>query len=96
MDQLDCLSGHLGGQLRDLQPDDSQLLLDGWVPDEQVQAATFESFAELTGVIARQKNQWPVSCGKSPQLRYRHLEITEDLQQKGFEFSISPVDLIDQ
>ncbi len=63
---------------------------------KMVQAAAFECFAQLAGVVAGQQHQRAVHRAERPKLGHAHLEIAQHFQQKCFELGIRPVDLVDQ
>ena len=96
MDKLDRLPGHLRGQVRHLQAHDVQFLFQGGIADEEIETAPFESFAQFTGVVAGEDDNWPVVGDQRAQLGHTDLEVAQHLEQESFELGVGAVDFVDE
>ena len=96
---MDGRHHRLGEALRDLgnfEADDRQLLVGRREVDEEMEAPPLEPVRELPRVVRGQDHERDVGRLDRPELRHRHLEIREDLQQEGLELRLGLVDLVDE
>ena len=96
MDEADDLAGQPLGRLGHAGEDDLELLLGRRVVDPVVQAATLQRVVDLARPVRGQDHpRRPVRLDRAD-LRNRHLEVRQDLQQVRLELLVGPVDLVDQ
>ena len=92
----DDLRGQRVRDARHLEPHDLEFARFVGVVDEEMQTAPLERVAQITGVVAGDDHRRRVLGPERAELRHRHLELAQDLQQKGLELLLRPVDLVDQ
>ena len=68
----------------------------GRVVDPVVEAAALQGVVQLAGPVGGDHDERSASGGDRAELGNRHLEVGEQLQQKGLELVVSPVELVDQ
>ena len=96
LDRAHQLAGELLADLRRLQTHDLQLDVRPRVVELQVQAASLEGLAQLPRAVAREHDDRHRLRLDRPDLRDRHLEVGQELEQEGLELLVRPVDLVDE
>src|SRR5713226_388385 len=88
--------GQMGADLGKLGCDDLILFFKSRIIDPMVETAPLEGVVNLPRTVRGQKNVGPKLGANRSDLRYRDLEVREDLQQKGFKFHVRTIDLVDK
>src|SRR2546421_320312 len=80
----------------DAHPDDVLLALEVGIVEVQIEAAALQRLRELACVVRGHHDQRPLLAGDRAQLRDRHLEVRQHLEQERFRLDLDPVDLVDE
>src|SRR6202044_421224 len=83
-------------ELRHLEPDDLQLLLEARIRDPKVQAPAAQRIRQLAGAVRCQDHIRRMRRANGAELRDRELVLRQGLEQQCLEFLVRPVDLIEQ
>src|SRR3982751_135 len=76
--------------------DDAKLLLERRIVDPEVETASSKRFRQLARAVGGQHHHWLVRRPDRADLRNRHLEVRENLEEEGLEFLVAPIDLVDE
>jgi hypothetical protein len=96
VDDLDELAGDRVRQLRSVEADDLQLMLELGVVEPEIQAPPLQRLGQLARVVAREQHDGLRLGVDSPELRNADLEIGQQLEQHRLELLVGLVDLVDQ
>src|SRR6185437_2628292 len=96
LDESHDLPRELLGRTRRLYPQDLELALGGGVVDPEIEAAALQRVMDLARAVGGDDDDRRLLGLDHAQLRDRHLEIAEQLQQERLERLVRAVELIDQ
>src|SRR5262249_40220077 len=82
LDDAGDLLGQAGGRSRHAGAEDADLLVERRVLYVEVEAAPAEGVADLAGAVRGEDDEGDVLGRDRPQLRDRHLEVGEDLEEE--------------